>query len=73
MHEYEIIIESINPCGGTKHAQKEIIEAEAESPEAYVNEHGLFPILEQFQNEDGDTIIVTGYSHGYSVRYTFTE
>ena len=73
MHEYEIIIESINPCGGTKHAQKEIIEAEAESSEAYVNEYGLFPILEQFQNEDGDTIIVTGDSHGYSVRYTFTE
>lgn len=31
MKEYEIIIETINPCGGTKHAQNEIIEAEAES------------------------------------------
>ena len=40
MKEYEIIIETINPCGGTKHAQNEIIEAEAESPEAYVKEHG---------------------------------
>ena len=27
MKEYEIIIETINPCGGTKHAQNEIIEA----------------------------------------------
>lgn len=41
MKEYEIIIETINPCGGTKHAQNEIIEAEAESPEAYVKEHGF--------------------------------
>ena len=40
MKEYEIIIETINPCGGTKHAQNEIIEAEAESPEAYVKEKG---------------------------------
>ena len=45
MKEYEIIIETINPCGGTKHAQNEIIEAEAESPEAYVKEHGIFPVM----------------------------
>ena len=46
MKEYEIIIEMINPCGGTKHAQNEIIEAEAESPEAYVKEHGIFPVMD---------------------------
>ena len=46
MKEYEIIIETINPCGGTKHAQNEIIEAEAESPEAYVKEHGIFPVMD---------------------------
>ena len=45
MKEYEIIIETINPCGGTKHAQNEIIEAEAESPEAYIKEHGIFPVI----------------------------
>ena len=28
MKEYEIIIETINPCGGECHSQQEIIEAE---------------------------------------------
>lgn len=50
MKEYEIIIETINPCGGTKHAQNEIIEAEAESPEAYVKEHGIFPVMDVSKN-----------------------
>lgn len=36
MKEYEILIETINPCGGEAHAKREIIEAKAESPEAYV-------------------------------------
>ena len=38
MKEYEIIIETINPCGGERHSQQEIIEAEIESPEAYVKQ-----------------------------------
>lgn len=53
MKEYEIIIETINPCGGTKHAQNEIIEAEAESPEAYVKEHGIFPVMDVSKNTSG--------------------
>ena len=57
MKEYEIIIETINPCGGTKHAQNEIIEAEAESPEAYVKEHGIFPVMDVSKNTSGDVII----------------
>ena len=69
MKEYEIIIETINPCGGTKHAQNEIIEAEAESPEAY----GIFPVMDVSKNTSGDVIITTGDSKGYIVRYTFTE
>ena len=36
MHEYEIFIEEINPCGGEKYSKKSLIEAEADSPEAYV-------------------------------------
>lgn len=72
MKEYEIIIETINPCGGTKHAQNEIIEAEAESPEAYVKEHGIFPVM------DVSKILPGCYYNnrrfkGYIVRYTFTE
>ena len=30
MHEYEIFIEEINPCGGEKYSKKSLIEAEAD-------------------------------------------
>ena len=43
MHEYEIFIEDINPCGGEQYSKKTLIEAEAASPEAYVKEKGRFP------------------------------
>ena len=36
MHEYEIFIEDINPCGGEQYSKKTLIGAEAASPEAYV-------------------------------------
>lgn len=73
MHEYEIFVEEINPCGGEKHSKKTLIEAEADSPETYVKENGRFPILESILNENGDVVIVTGDNHGSIVRYTFTE
>ena len=73
MHEYEIFVEEINPCGGEKHSKKTLIEAEADSPEAYVKENGRFPILESILNENGDVVIVTCDNHGSIVRYTFTE
>ncbi len=73
MHEYEIFIEEINPCGGEKHSKKDLIEAEAANPEAYVKENGRFPVLETIENEDGDIVIVTGDGQGSFVRYTFTE
>lgn len=73
MNEYEIFIETINPCGGSQHALKEIIEAEAESPESYVKENGRFPITDIFENEAGDTVITTGDGNGYIIRYTFSE
>ena len=73
MHEYEICIETINPCGGSQHAIREIIEAEAASPEAYVKENGRFPIIDTSETPDGDTLIITGDGKGYFIRYTFTE
>ncbi len=73
MPEYEIYIEDINPCGGSQHARREIIEAQAESPEAYVKEHGRFPILEIAQNAVGDVVIHTGDGKGNFINYTFTE
>ena len=57
MKEYEIFIETMNPCGGAKYAKQEIIEAEAESPEAYIKEHAKYPVLETIKNADGDTEI----------------
>ena len=73
MTGYEVFIEDINPCGGEKHGKKELIEVEAESPEAYVKENGRFPIMETFTNSNGDTVIVTGDGSGNMLRYTFTE
>ena len=40
MHEYEVLIETINPCGGEAHSKKEFLDIEAESPEAYVRAEG---------------------------------
>ena len=73
MHEYEIFMEEINPCGGEKYSKKSLLEAEAESPEAYVKANGRFPILESTTNASGDVVITTGDNHGTFVRYTFTE
>ena len=64
MHEYEIFIEEINPCGGEQYSKKTLIE---------VKENGRFPVLESTCNESGDVVIVTGDKQGSFVRYTFTE
>ena len=53
--------------------QKTLLEAEADSPEAYVKENGRYPVLETTRNESGDIVIVTGDNKGSFVRYTFTE
>lgn len=73
MHEYEIFVEEINPCGGEKFSKKTLIEAEAESPETYVKENGRFPVIESTKNKDGDVVIVTGDGNGSFIRYTFSE
>ena len=68
-----IIIQTINPCGGDRHSQQEIIEANIERPEAFVKENGRFPIFDKIENPDGGVVIVTGDGKGYMVRYTFSE
>ena len=73
MNEYEVYIEEINPCGGSQHAKKSIIEIETESPEAYVKANGRFPIMEISKNSNGDEVIITGDGNGYYIRYTFSE
>ena len=72
MNEYEVFIEEINPCGGEKYANKQIIEVEAESPDAYVAENGRFPVIDKTEMSNGDVIIVTGDGSGNLVRYTFS-
>ncbi len=72
MNEYEVFIEEINPCGGEKYANKQIIEIEAESPDAYVAENGRFPVIDKTEMSNGDVIIVTGDGSGNIVRYTFS-
>ena len=64
MNEYEVFVEDINSCGGEQHAKKELLEIEAESPEAYVKENGRFPIMDISENSSGDTVIVTGDGNG---------
>ena len=73
MNEYEVFIEDINACGGEQYAKKELIEIEAESPEAYVKENGRFPIIDISKNTSGDTVITTGDGSGNFVKYTFSE
>lgn len=72
MNEYEIFMETITPCGGEKHAIKQFLEVEAESPEAYVEANKRFPVLDTTTTKDGAVLIITGDGHGNFVRYTFT-
>ena len=72
MNEYEVFIEDINSCGGEQYAKKELLEVEAESPEAYVKENGRYPIIDITENRNGDTVILTGDGKGNFLRYTFT-
>lgn len=73
MHEYEVLIETINPCGGEAHSKKEFLDIEAESPEAYVRAEGRWPVLDTGKNMDGGVVITTGDGKGNMIRYTFTE
>lgn len=71
MNEYEVLVETINPCGGERHAKKEFLEVTAESPEQYVAENGIYPVMSTGKNPEGDVIITTGDGKGSMVRYTF--
>lgn len=73
MHEYELLIEDINPCGGSKYGKKTFLEVEAASPEAYVKANGKWPILDMARNAEGDMVITTGDGSGNMIRYTFSE
>lgn len=72
MKEYELCIETMNPCGGKEYAQREFRDVETDDPVAYVKANAPLPILEVAE-EDGSTVITTGDGFGYITKYIFTE
>ena len=55
MQEYEVLIETINPCGGEAHSKKEFLDVEAESPEAYVRAEGEAHANKEFREIETDS------------------
>ncbi len=72
MKEYELCIETMNPCGGTEYAQREFRDVETDDPVAYVKANAPLPVLE-VSEVDGDIVVTTGDGFGYITRYIFTE
>ena len=70
MNSYEVTVECMTPCGGSKYARREILQVEAESPLAYVEQVRQLPILEVTE-EDGSVTVTTGNAAGYKTRYYF--
>lgn len=73
MADYEVLVETINPCGGGRHAAKEFIDVSTDNPERYVRENGRFPIIDVTVKPEGDVIVTTGDAAGNIIRYTFTK
>ena len=72
METYELVIEAMNPCGGSTHAIRTILEIETDDPEKYVRENAVFPIMDTGKNSEGDLVITTGDGKGYITKYTFS-
>lgn len=70
---YDLLVESINPCGGDRHSEKKFIEVETDDPVAYVKENGQWDIIDVTENKDGDQVITTGDGNGYITKYVFSE
>ena len=73
MTEYEVLVETINPCGGSKHCLKEFMDVETGDPIAWVKANGRFAIIDTVTNADGDLKIITGDEAGNFINYTFSE
>jgi hypothetical protein len=72
MKEYELCIETMNPCGGKEYAQRDFREVETDDPVAYVKANAPLPVLE-VSEVDGSVVVTTGDGFGYITRYIFTE
>ena len=71
MKEYEVTIESMNPCGGEQFAQREIREIETNDPIAWVKAQTNINELTVETLRDGLQIIAG--QNGYIKRFTFVE
>ena len=72
MKEYELVIESYNPCGGTTYAQKQFLEIETDDPVAYVKNYAKVDNVKIF-SENADETILMVEENGYVQKYYFTE
>jgi len=72
MTSYEVLKESVTPCGGEHYAIREFFELETDDPLQWVAENGRFPVLESNLTEKGDLRIITGNAAGYRDTFTFT-
>ena len=72
MKEYELCIETMNPCGGKEYAQRQFLDVETDDPVAYVKANAPLPVLD-VSEVDGSIVVTTGDGHGYITKFTFTE
>ena len=73
MHEYEIIHEITNACGGPGRAETDIIEVEAESPEAYLKSVHSEDFEKAVKEEKDGEVVYTLALGAVTHKYTFQE
>ena len=73
MKNYAVLAESINPCGGEKHAIRTFQEVETDDPVEWVKKSAKFPVIDTSRNPRVDIIVVSANGRGYIDRYTFTR
>ena len=73
MHEYEIIHEIVNACGGAGRAETAIIEADAESPEAYMKSVHPDEFDKAVRSEKDGAVVYTLALGAVTHKYTFQE
>lgn len=72
MKEYEVVIESYNPCGGVSYAQKKFMEIETDDPIQFVKNYAFVDKVDVF-SDNGDELILLVEENGYVQKYYFTE